>query len=331
LTFGKVLPIFARSLKLMRKEVLFAILAGAILGIIIAFGVWRANISLQKEVVEITPTPTPTSQSAKLLTVAKPENYQVITSIPTSVTGISAVNSHVVISTDNDDFLIKTNNKGEFQKDIELNAGFNSLQFSLIGENIYSENISLIYSTQLEKTDDQDLEPDPEATDAVRQKVQEKLNKASEILFAYTGVVTDISENTLQLKNNDLGILQVSYNKETDFAEDGKDILQSSDIAIGDYLLAMGSKNSETMVLNAIRVVVTEETKFTPWTVVIGSISELGSKNIVITTSSETSDLTLTKKSNYPDDLEEENQVIVISNNNEVRTIFLADPPKPSL
>ncbi len=80
----------------------------------------------------------------------------------------------------------------------------------------------------------------------IREKVQEKVLAALNKPKAYMGTVTDISETTLQLKNTKGEIKQTSVNEEVKF----------SDVAIGDFVIAMGFVNSNS-VLDTRRILVT--------------------------------------------------------------------------
>jgi hypothetical protein len=89
----------------------------------------------------------------------------------------------------------------------------------------------------------------------VEEKVKEALNRPK----AYLGTVTDISDSTIQIKSSESQIRQVSVK------DDSVSVIKSgtvnkavklSDIAIGDFIVAMGYINSNT-VLNAQRILIT--------------------------------------------------------------------------
>ena len=79
----------------MRKEVLFAVIAGAIFGLVLAFGIWRANTALEPEVEPETTAESqeeiaPVSEAPEFdIALAKPNNYDVITESPTMVSGVT--------------------------------------------------------------------------------------------------------------------------------------------------------------------------------------------------------------------------------------------------
>jgi len=139
----------------MRKEVIAAVITGIVLGVIVAFGVWRANVALKPESQTLSESSSPTAQeevqtSEFGLTIAKPEQNQVITESPFSVSGITKSGSWIAISGEEEDYVIQADAKGEFIEEVELIGGVNQLvitAFNEEGEEI-SQNLTLVYSTE---------------------------------------------------------------------------------------------------------------------------------------------------------------------------------------
>ncbi|PIZ49434.1 hypothetical protein COY29_01885, partial [Candidatus Woesebacteria bacterium CG_4_10_14_0_2_um_filter_39_14] len=231
----------------MRKEVWLAVIGGITLGLIIGFGVYRINFAFKKGgPAQTSPTPTPNNQAG--LTIAKPNYDDVITSLPQTISGIASKDSRIVISTNSNDYITKTDQKGTFEKEVDLEGGVNQIIVSAVTKdnNISSQELRLIYSTQLEtqKSESQTTSGESGVREIVLKKVEDILNSPK----AYLGTVTDIAEKTIQLKTDSGAIEQVS-------AEDlpaGKAGVKLTDIAIGDYIIAMGYRNGNH-VLNAKR------------------------------------------------------------------------------
>lgn len=131
-----------------------------------------------------------------------------------------------------------------------------------------------------------------EATDSgetIREKVQEKVNRAMQNPKAYIGTVTDISESTLQIgkfifnpvEEKAGEILQASIDSETVFvnAKTTAKTVKFSDIAIGDFVIAMGYKNGNS-VLTAKRVLIIEAVTTTTKTAYKGIVSEVGKNSL---------------------------------------------------
>lgn len=92
----------------------------------------------------------------------------------------------------------------------------------------------------------------------IREKIQEKVQAALNKPKSYMGTVTDVAETTLQLKNLKGEIKQISSNKETTISNiiSTPKSVNFSDIAIGDFIVAMGYVNTNS-VLDTKRILVT--------------------------------------------------------------------------
>lgn len=139
----------------MRKEILFAILAGITFGLIIAFGVWRANVALRPNEANTTESDN-TSETVQAdfgITVAKPQDYQVVTTPSTILSGITKPNVWVIASTEEEDYTAKTNGDGEFEIEIDVVGGVNEIIITAF-DNDGSETekrLILVYSSELAK------------------------------------------------------------------------------------------------------------------------------------------------------------------------------------
>lgn len=94
---------------------------------------------------------------------------------------------------------------------------------------------------------------------ALQQKVQDKLNAVLANPKAFIGSVTDRSDTTLQIKSIDSQIEQITVDGNTTFVKVTKGVssgIKYTDVAIGDFVIAMGTKTSDS-ILNAKRIVVT--------------------------------------------------------------------------
>ena len=149
----------------MRKEIIFAILAGAIFGLVIAFGIWKANSSMKSnktqgdEVAQNVNSPNNNVSSGDFnITLIKPETNTVISNSTTTVSGITKPDVWVTISSEEDDYIIKTGNDGSFEEDVELIAGVNEIIVTGIDEETHesvSEKFLVVYSTEFSKSDEE--------------------------------------------------------------------------------------------------------------------------------------------------------------------------------
>lgn len=144
----------------MRKEIIFAILAGVTFGLIIAFGVWRANVALRPDGVSTT-APEDTSSTVQGdfgITIAKPQDYQVITTSSVTLTGISKSNVWIVVSTEEEDYVEKTDESGEFKIEIDVVGGVNEViitAFDTDGAEA-QKKLTLVYSSEFAKQSEED-------------------------------------------------------------------------------------------------------------------------------------------------------------------------------
>jgi hypothetical protein len=139
----------------MRKEIIFAILAGITFGLIIAFGVWRANVALRPDGASTT-APEDTSIATQTdfgITVAKPQDYQVITTSPAILTGISKSNVWIVVSAEEEDYVAKTDESGEFEIKVDVVGGVNEIIITAFDNDgtEAQEKLTLIYSSAFAK------------------------------------------------------------------------------------------------------------------------------------------------------------------------------------
>lgn len=145
---------------LMRKEVLFAVFAGIVFGLVVALGIWRANSALTDDITqaeapeEVAPTPS----TGLGLTIHKPENGDVITNSPTQLTGITQPNIWVAISAQEEDYTLMSDASGEFSQETDLIGGVNQIlvtAFAGDGTSV-EETVTIVFSTEFEATKEEE-------------------------------------------------------------------------------------------------------------------------------------------------------------------------------
>src|SRR3972149_7201895 len=194
----------------MRKEVLFAIIFGTIFGLVTAFGVWRLNSSIssknQPDNAQSSPIPSGSPTSNSGLTIAKPSELSVLRDSSVKIAGITKADSWVVASGEKTDFIIKAGSDSSFEVDSELVGGLNQVMISSFTseeKEERSENIlTLIYSSNFPSAVVASASPQSSPTDSIRERVEDKIKETQNAPTAYIGSITDISENTLNIKNS---------------------------------------------------------------------------------------------------------------------------------
>lgn len=141
----------------MRKEVLFAVISGIVFGIIVAFGISRANSALKsKPTTTSAPTPaapSPAPSGAFELSLVKPEEGDVLTESPTIASGVTAPSSWVVVSAAEEDYITRANESGAFSQEVNLVGGINRLTFTALDENAKSatKSLTVVFSSEFAK------------------------------------------------------------------------------------------------------------------------------------------------------------------------------------
>lgn len=131
----------------MRKEVLFAVIFGIILGAIILFGIRLANNSVNG--LNFNPdSATPSSEPAapkvkKTFEIISPQNHSVLTEKVISLSGRALPNSTLAITSEADDLIIESSPEGTFSAQLNLIAGENTLTVTTLLKDNQTESQSL--------------------------------------------------------------------------------------------------------------------------------------------------------------------------------------------
>ena len=269
----------------MRKEVLFAILAGVTLGLILAFGVWRANLALRsKDSPPEEPSEETQPQEATFgITLAAPNDFEVVSQSPFLISGITKPELFVAISGVEEDFVVKSDVEGEFKQEITLIEGVNEITitaFDADGVTI-EKRLLIAYSTEFAKQVEASI-PSPTQTEEetateaneVREKVQEKVNEAMRVPKFVMGSVTDKLAGTIELRDLEGEIRQVSLSPdEAVFVKIAKTRteVKFADLAIGDFIVAMGFSNGNG-VLEGKRILITTEFETSGREAILGTV-----------------------------------------------------------
>ncbi len=281
----------------MRKEVVVAIVFGIIIGLVFAFGIFRVNGVMKQKTTElisgnnsdIKKTSSEIKDANASLTLLKPDNMQVFGNDVIQITGATKANSYVIITGGTSDLIAKSNGTGSFDIEYEIDPSLNYLDVSSVSEdNTRSgSKLEVVYSSEAVKKDTAEEEN-------LEDKIEEKLENVQNKAEFYKGTITDITDTSIQMKTDGGEIKQISYEAGlTSFAKTGKTTVKitARDIAIGDYVLALGYK-TDNEVLSAFRILVTQPVASEDIKVFYGivtkknnldfEISEQNSENITI-------------------------------------------------
>lgn len=139
----------------MRKEVLFAISIGFLLGLVITFGIYRANRAIKEragseknpEVASQPPSPIPHLPNLKIF---QPENNLVVYDDEIMLQGESDPELIIsILSEDDQQTIFQTGKEGTFSAKIKLISGANEIKvisFDSEGKKV-EENLTIILSS----------------------------------------------------------------------------------------------------------------------------------------------------------------------------------------
>jgi hypothetical protein len=274
----------------MHKEVLFAIFFGSLLGLIFAFGVWKANVAIKgntsNEISNVEDSrKKDESKDNTGLTILKPKDKSVAPAKITEITGISFPDAVIVIMGEDGDTFAIADKNGEFKGTIDLVGGVNTIQvFALAGSGDQKkETLTLAYSSEF--ATDTKVTDSTESAD-LTETVKKRIKEATDSATIYMGTITDITESTIQLRDPDGDIKQVSLSsKETSYVNTIKTAkeVQFKDVAIGDFVAALGKINGNQVLL-AKRVIITSAIKETGNRALIGKVTAIAKNEIDIQT-----------------------------------------------
>jgi len=257
----------------MRKEVVWAIIAGVVLGLIVTFGVYRINSTItgnkSREAKTATPTPKPANMGEFKIVLDKPSDNDVVTQDTVMVSGLTKALSWITVSGEDGDYIIQSDGSGVFSQDVDLVPGINQIKITAFESNgaKSATEVLVVYSSSFQirtlSTDSPSTaSPGSEAskTSDIRAKVAQDVANTLSRPKAYIGTVTDITDSTVEIKTATSEIKQISANIEStnvvNTTGTTSKTVKTTDIAIGDFIVAMGYVDGNS-VLTAQRILIT--------------------------------------------------------------------------
>ena len=182
--------------------------------------------------------------------------------------------------------------------------------------------------------------------ESVREKVKEKIQEVLKKPKAYLGTITDKTEDTLQIKNLKGEIQFVSVNTdEITLISSGNNPkeINYDEVGLGDFIIAMGfqktdntNQNNGTSVLDAKRILVTEEVKPTNRSISFGRVIEIEKKTLTLDTNGAVNTFEFPRSWKGPEinEISENDRVAIVSIFQEgkviIRTIEITKKTQPS-
>ena len=161
----------------MKKEVLFAIIIGFIIGLVITFGIYTAQSAIQSKTSQSSnkkqDSTTATTDSSHKLTIISPTNEALFTQDSVPITGTTSPGSIVVIVSTSQELFARADGQGNFSVDVELSGGVNNFDIVSYQDdgNKIDQSLTLTYTTaELDKKTDQTNE---DTTDQAEENTDE--------------------------------------------------------------------------------------------------------------------------------------------------------------
>jgi len=315
----------------MRKELIWVAIIGIAFGLIIAYGVYRINSSIKSRIPQAENSPKPKETSSEFkIALNKPENGDVLTESSVPVSGITKPLTWITVSGESGDYIIQADEKGVFNEEVDLVSGINQIKLTAFdpGGAQSTEKVLVVYSSSFQEKTAGTPGPasatsESDIRDKVAQKVAEAMNKPK----AYLGVVTDITDSTIQIKSLESEIKQISTGDGEITVVNSKGttskIVKLTDVAIGDFIVAMGYVNSNSVLL-AQRILITDAVVDPKINAFLGTFGEMkmqpDKKTVAYSFSNgKTTKIKVTS-------IKDSDRIIYVTNSS-LRTIFLiADP-----
>lgn len=274
----------------MRKEIIWVGIIGILFGLIIAFGVWRINSSMIKS-KPVLPSETPSTQTPGefIITLNSPENNNVVTTSPLTVSGLTRPLTWTVVSGEAGDYILQSNEKGEFNQNVVLTPGINRIRITAF-DSAGSQSVQkvlVVYSSAfvLKNTSPSTTETSASGDAAIRENVAKKVALAMSQPKAYLGVVTDITSSTIQLKNTESQIEQIAIGSQgisvVNIKGTNNKAVKLTDIAIGDFIVAMGYVNA-SQVLEAQRILISDPLKDLALTISFAKVTSVTKNSFTV-------------------------------------------------
>ena len=144
----------------MRKEVLLAIILGVGLGLVLTFGIWKANRALKENqtTAGIFPTPAVSGESVEAsgltLSILQPEEGDLAGKDKIAVTGSTSPGANLIILSDTGEQAGVADSRGSFETTVELIGGANDIKVIAFNPNTgerVEKQVTVVFSTQFEE------------------------------------------------------------------------------------------------------------------------------------------------------------------------------------
>lgn len=137
----------------MKKEALFAIIIGILLGLAATYGIYtlRAKLLPRTDSVALNASPLPSASPEQVnkLLITAPENEMVLSETKTTISGTAESQELIVIYVNNREYFTQADEIGAFAAEVTLDSGSNIMTVTAIAADGQqrSEELAVIVST----------------------------------------------------------------------------------------------------------------------------------------------------------------------------------------
>lgn len=135
----------------MKKEVILAIIIGAILGLIITFGIYTASSATKPQVASPQPTPVASAlvQGTNHVSITSPIADSLLDTDTTTVSGTTTPNATVAVIAPDSNTIVVADKDGRFSADVTLEGGINIITATSFDKdgNKATTQVTVVYST----------------------------------------------------------------------------------------------------------------------------------------------------------------------------------------
>lgn len=272
----------------MKKEVLIAVIAGLVLGLVITMGIYTANRSLNqqraKKVMQNTPAPTalPANFNNKTLNLTSPESFDLVEKSDLTLSGVAWPEAVVALITEAGSQIIRADEEGIFVFETRLIKGFNEITVIASDETgtTQTQNLVITYSTtkiepevswlKLVKTayavEDEATSANETVTGKIKDRLQETVSEGLTAIKeeitgkttaprkkAYVGKISSLDETSLTLTYKEQNFT-VNLNNQTIFVRGANTPIDRESLEVNDFIIAMGWYYPENDGFTAARI-----------------------------------------------------------------------------
>lgn len=165
----------------MKKEAIFAIIIGIVVGLGITYGIYKIRQvqlpnSQSSQTEETDLSPTPAAESNQKLLITSPKDESVLSETALRISGTAEANEIIVIFLNDDEHITQADSIGAFAQDVELLSGGNLIDITAIAADgtETKQSLHVVVSTaSLEETvtaeeASDDAKPTPKATTSAK-------------------------------------------------------------------------------------------------------------------------------------------------------------------